>query len=330
MKSRRQQKSERREVRQDRNLLNCRKPEDAMNRLREVSNRFAALLRCALLAGLALTVVACRDPGPAEAVSQDGNARMLGVMAPKQLKETSGLSVSRVNPDLVWVHNDGDKARVFGLSRDGTLVQDIELTVRVTDTEDIALGPGPAEQTSFVYLGDIGDNQADRSQISVVGFPEPTGGAGQDELSAQQFVLQYPDGAHDAEALMVDPVQKLLVIVTKEKGRSRVYSAPLHQLSPDSPATLQLLATLDVDKVSAGDISADGSVVILRREEMGWMWRREAGESLATMFSRQPQNVPVLGQRQADNGEAIGIEPDATGYLTVSEGKQEAIYRFGL
>ena len=56
--------------------------------------------------------------------------------------------------------------------------------------------------------------------------PDLAGQRGQqlDVEEAEEFRLSYPDGPHDAEALLVDPVTGDLFIVTKEKQRARVYT----------------------------------------------------------------------------------------------------------
>jgi hypothetical protein len=90
------------------------------------------------------------------------------------------------------------------------------------------------------------------------------------------------------------------------------------------------LATLAVDKVSGGDISRDGGLVLLRREDRGWLWNRAAGESLQQALARDPQEVPVRGKKQGPNGEAATFDPTGGGYYTISEGKKEWIYKFDL
>jgi len=96
--------------------------------------------------------------------------------------------------------------------------------------------------------------------------------------------------------------------------------------------TVRHVLSLDVDRVSAGDISPDGSVIILRNEGRGWLWRRPPGTSLAKTLAGEPEVIPVRTDSQDDNGdgEAIGFTADGTGYWTISEGKKETICLFQL
>jgi hypothetical protein len=258
----------------------------------------------------------------------------VGRIKTKELVETSGLAASRHNPEVLWLHNDGSSGRVFAVSPTGKLVALVTCRAKFDDFEDIAIGPGPKRDVDYLYLGDIGDNSSRRSEIRVVRFAEPdlSGERGQ-ELTiddAETFRLTYPDSSHNAEALLVDPVRNELCIVTKEKKRARLYCVAIGQLKQESVAKLALTATLNVEYISAGTISADGRQILLRWEKEGWLWNREKSESVADALSKKPKRVPVLGKDQAHNGESIDFSPSGDEYYTVSEGKKQAIYVFDL
>lgn len=258
----------------------------------------------------------------------------LGKIRVEELKEISDLAASRRNADVLWLHNDGDPGQLFAVSTSGKLVALLSCRAAISDLEDMAIGPGPVNDVDYLYLGDIGDNDARRREIRVVRFAEPdlSGPRGQqlEVTEAEEFRLTYPDGPHDAEALFVDPVTGDLFIVTKEKERARVYSVAGGALQDGAAAKLAAAGKLDVDEVSAGAISADGSRILLRRERQGWLWNRRAGERVADALQRKPEKVPVLGKRQGPNGESIGFGPNGDRYYTVSEGKKQAIYQFDL
>src|SRR6185503_14763457 len=82
---------------------------------------------------------------------------------PAELDEISGMSQSRGNPNIFWVHNDsGDQARVYAVNRKGVLVGTYLLDgASAVDWEDMAMGPAPGGR-SYLYLADIGDNSARR------------------------------------------------------------------------------------------------------------------------------------------------------------------------
>jgi hypothetical protein len=256
----------------------------------------------------------------------------LGRVKVKSLEEASGIVASRRNADIIWVHTDGEAKRLYGVTTTGRVAAQVKIPEEVKDLEDIALGPGPEEGVDYLYLGDIGDNDGDRRDVRVFRFPEPVL---QDDpqpkvKQVEEFHLRYPDGPYDAEALMVDPVSGDLVIATKEQKGSRLFVAPSGSLRDGRAIELPLLARVDTDRVSAGDISSDGSRLALRREDRGWLWERLPGESLATALEREPLKIEVHGRRQGQNGESIAFTPDGSGYYTLSEGKNERLYLFKL
>jgi hypothetical protein len=258
----------------------------------------------------------------------------MGRIKVDQLKEISDVAASRRNANVLWLHNDGHSGNLFALSTTGKLVAVLKCRSAINDLEDIAIGPGPVEGVDYLYLGDIGDNRERRFSVRLLRLAEPelAGPRGQLLLAAgvEEFLLAYPDGPHDAEAMFVDPVTGDVFIVTKEKHRARVYTVPADKLREGGVVKLTAAGKLDVEEVSAGAISFDGRQILLRREKQGWLWNRRPGEPVTAALARKPTKVPVLGKRQGRNGESIGFSPDGRSYYTVSEGKQQPIYRFDL
>lgn len=258
----------------------------------------------------------------------------LGSIEAKKLKEVSGAVAGRRNPGVLWVHNDGARARLFALSTNGAVRATFKLQAEVTDAEDIAIGAGPVPHLPYLYLGDIGDNQAERRSVRVYRFPEPPLPPGEavEEPRAitdvELLVLTYPDRPHDAEALWVDPLTGDLYLATKQKKRSRIYRATPEALRPGGTTRLAFVAETSFANVSGGDISPDGAWLILRREEAAVMWQRVGEEDWAAVFARPPCPVPVVGPPREPNGESLAFAPDGTGYYTVSEGKREPIFFF--
>lgn len=282
------------------------------------------------IALIALLCVAFpRSPEAAFAKGQEGNE--IGRVSANDLDEVSGLAASRKNPGILWMHNDGDSRQVFAVTGSGEVDARVNLLAEVLDLEDIALGYGPTQDVDYLYLGDIGDNEEDRREIRVYRFPEPAAERGRGEIVAtgiEEFRLAYPDGPHNAEALLVDPITGDLFIATKEKKRTRLYVARAASLKDAAAVKLEKFAALDVAYISGGDISRDGSRLILRRESRGWLWQRRSGESIAEALKRPPQSVSVRTKKQGQNGEAIAFDPEGQNYYTISEGGNEVISVF--
>src|SRR5262245_38343233 len=173
-----------------------------------------------------------------------------GVIDIPGLSEDSGVTASRNNASVLWVHNDsGHPAVVFAIDTQGQLLGTYTLPGN-TDNEDIAIGPGPVPNVSYLYVGDIGDNAASRSSIKIYQIPEPaiytrqlTNPVTAGMKGARTITLTYPDGAHNAEAMFVDSITGDLSILTKE-STSRMYTAPKSQLDTNSSFTLTFVRTL--------------------------------------------------------------------------------------
>ena len=245
--------------------------------------------------------------------------------------EGSGLVASRQNPGVVWTHNDGDtwQGSIFAISTNGSYLGRFYLpTLPFGDYEDIAIGPGPNPEFQYIYFGAIGDNFSSRPEIHVYRFPEPAAYGyfaasvpfDQPLLGVQDITLTYPDGPFDAEALMIDPLTGDLFIANKMSDRSRIYRASRAQLDSGAPVQLSFVREISansVQKVSAGDISPDGRLIIMRKGSKAWRWSRGVGQSVGDALAAAGVEIPVVSTEP--NGEAIGFHPTGLGYYTHSE-----------
>ncbi len=104
---------------------------------------------------------------------------VLAHLEDQSLQESSGLAASRRTPDLFWTHNDsGDGPLVYAFDRAGRSRGTWRVSgASARDWEDIAAGPGPARGQTYLYAGDIGDNEREREFVVVYRFPEPQAGA---------------------------------------------------------------------------------------------------------------------------------------------------------
>lgn len=251
-----------------------------------------------------------------------GERQDLGLIAYDPINEASGIAMSRKNPNVLWTHNDsGDQARLFAFNLQGSHlgVYNIDGIVN-RDWEDIAVGPGPDDNETYIYIGDIGDNSAQHDLKFIYRIPEPMVDSNQAPLDtaislAETITFQYPDGNRDAETLMVDPLTKDIYIISKRESQVRVYLAAYPQ-STTQTITLEQVATLNLTLTVGGDISPSGLEILIKTYTTMNYWCRTPEQTLSQAFENEPVTVPYISELQ---GEAVGWTSDQMGYYTISE-----------
>ena len=244
-------------------------------------------------------------------------------LARTDLLEISGVAASRINAGILYIHNDSGSANQVYLT-DGTGADKGTLTLTPVgnrDWEDIAVGPGPVAGASYVYVGDIGDNDSKYSSVFIYRFPEPdlTGKTPPyvaDINSVDIIELKYPDGPRNAETLMVDPLTKDIYIASKQSNVCKIYVARYPQ-STTSVTTMTPLVQLYMDKATGGNISPDGTGILLRSNQLIWYWKFPAGTGISAGLLTQPQVAPYANNEP--QGEGIGFAADGSGYYTDTE-----------
>jgi hypothetical protein len=259
-------------------------------------------------------------------------ARVTGEVATTGASELSGLAISRSQAGVLWTHNDsGDVPRVFAVTSRGRVLAELAVPgAEARDWEDIAVGPGSGGRPAL-YLADIGDNAMERPSVTVYRVREPRvpAAAGGSTARAGALALRYPDGAHDAEALLVSPTSGALFIVTKAYGgRAGVYLAARPRLG--STTTLRRVGSVSLgsgDAVTAGDVSADGGTIALRSYLRALVWPRRRGESIAAALKRRPcvARADLIDEGQ---GESLALTRDGGAFYTVPEGERPDIRRY--
>jgi hypothetical protein len=280
----------------------------------------AAIIMLVLTAG-------CRAAG-ADCPQYSGGHKV-GVIQSPQITEASGLVASRKNTGVLWTHNDNGPACVYAITPEGKLLGTYNLAgARVNNWEDIAIGPGPEPNVDYLYVGDIGDNNAKRKHVVIYRVQEPNVDANQSQVNAtlsgvEEIKLAYPDGPRDAETLLLDPLTRDIYIISKESV-SKVYRAAYPQ-SITAKTTLEYIAKLPWGTATGGDISPDGQMIIIRNYFFASLWLRPKEGPLWKPFENSGCSVPLIFEQQ---GEAICFDANGAGYYTTSEHKHQPIYYF--
>ena len=229
------------------------------------------------------------------------------------LPEASGIAISRRTPGRLWAHNDSGNVLV-ALDPRGTVTGRVTVSgMTVQDWEAVAVGACPTG--SCLYIADIGDNVAKRKRITVYRVPEPSTEAS--VAVTDMFHATYPDGAHDAEALLVTPDGGLFIVTKGETGAVGLYRFP-RELQSGSTHQLERVGTprttkkaSQTERITDGSVSPDGTWVALRTKQ-DVVFYRAADLFAGTWTEAGRVDLTTAGEVQ---GEGIAVAADGTVYL---------------
>jgi hypothetical protein len=263
-----------------------------------------------LLIVLATLCTCGQSPSPRGASSCE--ASRTGALS-AELNEASGITASRSNPGIFWVHNDDNPPVLYAIDSAGT----VKARVRVADAdnydwEDIA--SGPCGQSSCLFIGDFGDNAQKRGQRIVYRIPEPSL---HDTVSAPatRFTFHLPGKSHDTEAMFVMPDGRIYVITKGRSGPVTVFAFPASS-APDQNVELESIATLSrglvqvSDMVTGASATSDGRFIAIRSYTALQLYRL-SGNKLTALL---PQPVDLRGLNEPQ-GEGIATRDDGVMFL---------------
>jgi hypothetical protein len=279
--------------------------------MRDVSlRRFAVIGRVAItLAVFGSSSLSNAQPAAAPQCHASGPIVRL-----PDLPEASGVTSSQRTPGRLWTHNDSGHLLV-ALDTEGRVTTRVRVSgVAIEDWEAVGVGRCPAG--SCVYIADIGDNAAKRQRITIYRLPEP--GAEESVTATDTFHATYPDGAHDAETLLIAADGTLYIVTKGETDAVGLYRFPrelragaTHQLERVGSGRASKKGAA-ADRITDGSVSPDGTWVALRTRQ-GFTLHRAADLFAGNWTEAGRVDLTTVGEVQ---GEGITIADDGTVYLT--------------
>ncbi len=258
--------------------------------------------------GLVLALVLAAPFLIGAAASSEPGSDTAFVLRDPDIVESSGLAV--VGPWVITTNDSGDVGRVFTVHPGSG--ETVGVTSWTNDPVDVeALAPAGHDH---VWVADTGDNRRTRDSVQVLRVPV---GPGDDTVSPQTYDLVYPDGSHDAEALLAHPLTGRLYIVTKGVFSGTVYAAPA-RLRPDRPNRLRAVAPARAPGlVTDGAFLPGGGAVVLRTYTTAYVVRFPSWE-------------PVTSGRLPAQEQGEGIAVRGAAALISSEGVRSTVLRVPL
>ena len=293
---------------------------------------------------LAALVAACSRETPSAPPSGAGYVRaaVAGTLQSPAIVEASGLAHSRRRQNLLWVINDGgEEPLLHAVTPDGEALGAVRVAgAENRDWEDLAAFS--YEGSSWLLVGDIGDNGGIRDHLTLYVVPEPEPADGE-AAPAWTVRYTYPDGPHDAEAVAVDGEAGHIYVLTKRTEPAELHTLPLRPAASAGVLISTLVTGLDslpAREEAAGllaaavpyhwqptgmDMAADGSAVaVLTYADVYYDPRRQA-ETWADALAREP--LP-LGMPLVPIAEAVAFDERGRSLFITAEGRHAPLLRF--
>lgn len=264
----------------------------------------------------------------------------IGFITSEQINEASGLAVSHINENVIWINNDSRaEATIYAVNPQGEHLATLNITgIKNHDWEDLATFKYKGD--SYILIADTGDNDAEGTNYQLYFIKEPklSSNRGSPEMlttkAAWTINFAYQDKARDSEAVAIDVANEQILLLSKRETPHQLFILPLKQEQnvalmmatklgeiPSFPSPLKKrIETLDIMNYSymptAMDISADGSMAAILTYSSAYLYFKQEGDNWLETFSKQPKRVDFPTLHQA---EAIGFDQSGENIYITSE-----------
>ncbi len=271
---------------------------------------------------------------------------VVGKLGAPPKNEASGLAASGTS-DLLWTHDDsGGKPSLFAVSLTGKLRTELQIgAVQNTDWEDLAATE--LDGKWWLVVGDIGDNDANRSTVLIhfVAEPDPVQLENDSIRVAKPDAtlrIRYEDGPRDSESLGIDAKERAIYLLTKRDAVPRLYRIELpagtlrnvevraqfvglvpHVNEGGKPAS-GFKGTIGkvLSRPCAMDFARDGSAAVVLTYGEVLLFPRQGSEPWAATLGRAPLRLGSHGLPQA---EGVCFSRDVQTIYVVSESSRKLL-----
>lgn len=267
------------------------------------------LLAVAVLLGLA--------PSASFAAVGDVPSRtVVSHIADKRIRESSGLAYSVKYPNLAYTMNDShNRPVVYAIQvSTGRVVGQVDLEdFDLKDPESIAV-----DRQGRLWLGDLGDNDSERDDASIVVFDEPGPGKNKPH-AAQQFPVAFQGGPENVEGMMIYPSTRQVFLINKtEGGAGSLFVLPQALRAGEDNLATNLRRQMPA-RVSDAAFTPDGRYALVK-----------TATGVVAYDVRNWEPIKSFETPGLDKGESLTVEPGGRSILLGSEGDDSPIIRMTL
>lgn len=243
-----------------------------------------------------------------------------------KLDELSGLIAT--SNGYITINDSSEQSsrkRIFYLSNKCAVTKNVQYSGNgPRDTEDLALSP----DGKTLWIADIGDNpDSAQRRSSVALWSMPADGSKKPTIHR----VSYPDGKHDAEALLING-DGTPIVITKTGGKAGLYSPAAGALKAnnETPVAMTKVGEVTLPKtttdnpfgaigrlmVTGAARSPDGSKVALRTYADAFEYDVSGGDVVKALTGGEPKVTALVSDQF---GEALSYSADGKNFLTVSD-----------
>ena len=283
-----------------------------------------------------LFLASCSDIAPAPPFAPVA----IGKIEDGSILEASGLARSNREDNVLWIINDnGAEEWVHAVNPRGARLGEFDLRKsRNRDWEDLA--SFVLDDTPYLLVADIGDNEARRKASTLYVVKEPKAKKRHDAKLAWRIDFEYPDGPRDAESAAVDSDNERVLVLSKRDIPPVLYELPLQ---PDSDETLtaKRLGTVrsltkpsrqDVEfapktkdwywQPVGMDISADNRAAVILTYRAVFYYQRQPGQDWFEALNTRPTRVGIGSFR---NAEAVAFANKRRAVIVTGEARHSPL-----
>lgn len=277
------------------------------------------------------------------------DVQKLPMREPPDLLESSGVVISPAQPDIIFTFNDsGNKPYLFAMDTagnargrwkiDGADNRDWEAASR-----GLCSGTAPSINPSSycLFIGDVGDNGAVRSVVTLYQVPEPllSKEVASGNIAATALRFRYPDAPHDVEAMYIGPDRTTYLItkraLPKSSGALRpslVFTIPGSAWSGGDTVVATLLDSLpivpgssELRQITDASLSSDSRLLAVRT--YGQLFVFATDSLTGRVINSIPPAVCNIEGVEKKHGEGVAWTDNNTKLLLTNEGRNAPMHR---
>lgn len=192
-----------------------------------------------------------------------------------EIRECSGIALSRLGDDAYWVHNDsGGGSKLYAINKQGALLAAIPTGLPNIDWEDIT-----TDNSGNLYIGDFGNFENKRRNLVIYKIEEPLEITARSVGKSSAYRFAYSEQTEFPPAKRIYDCEALfwanghLHILSKSLGETITRLYRFDTLDPDQINHPTQIGQFDIGpRVTAAEISPDGLHLAILTNRSVWVF----------------------------------------------------------